>query len=162
MPPPGREDVSVVVVRPGARSPELLAVVFVCGLWRRCDEAAHELISGSARTGRGDERDASRGESRSGGKWERFRQGAGSAMHAWDPCNAPRSVLCRIERYRQIRIITILRRPPSITCTSQHTSYAGGIVITLQQFSMEPTKEHIFTTTTQTSQEPKIQYKDPK
>ena len=55
------------------------------------------------------------------------------------PCNAPRSVLCRLERSRQIRIITILGRPPGITCTSQHIRYAGEIVI-LQQFSMEPTK----------------------
>ena len=29
----------------------------------------------------------------------------------------------------KIRIITILGRPPDITCTSQHTRYVGGIVI---------------------------------
>ena len=61
-----------------------------------------------------------------------------STAYGW--CNAPRSVLCRFEHSRQICIITILGHPPGITCTSQHTRYAGGIVITLQQFSMEPQK----------------------
>ena len=45
--------------------------------------------------------------------------------------NAPGSVLCRFGRSHQIHIITILGCPPSITCTSQHTHYAGGIVINI-------------------------------
>ena len=55
------------------------------------------------------------------------------------------------------RIITILRRPPDITCTPKHTRYVGGIVITLQQFTKESTTtaegEIIYTRMTQTSQE---------
>ena len=34
----------------------------------------------------------------------------------------------------EIRIITILGRPPDIMCTTKRAHYAGGIVITLQQF----------------------------
>ena len=34
----------------------------------------------------------------------------------------------------EIRIITILGRPPDIMCTPKNAHYVGGIVITLQQF----------------------------
>ena len=73
------------------------------------------------------------------------------------------SALCSFSDPRQIRIETIQRRPPSTMCTSKHTHDAGGIkVATLQQFTMEPKNEYIYTTTTRTSQEYKyIQYKDP-
>ena len=74
----------------------------------------------------------------------------------------PGSVLCRFERSSQIRIITILGRPPSITCTSEHTRYAGGIVITLQQFSMDPTKEHIYNNDSPSQEKKRLQYKEPK
>ena len=35
----------------------------------------------------------------------------------------------------KIYIITILGRPPDITCTPKHARYVGGIVITLHQFT---------------------------
>ena len=76
-------------------------------------------------------------------------------------CNAPKSVLCRLGRYRQSRIITILGRPPGITCMSQDTRYAGGIVITLEQFSMEPTKNIYIQQRLTESRVQKIHYKDP-
>ena len=72
----------------------------------------------------------------------------------------PGSVLCRFKRYRQIRITTILVRPPDITCSSQHTRYAGGIVMIITTVLDGTTKEHIYTNDSQ-SQEQKIQYKDP-
>ena len=56
----------------------------------------------------------------------------------------------------KIRIITILGRPPDITCTPKYARYVGGIVITLQQFTKESattTEEDIYTRTTQTSQD---------
>ena len=34
----------------------------------------------------------------------------------------------------EIRIITILGRPPDIMCMPKHAHYVGGIVIALQQF----------------------------
>ena len=59
-------------------------------------------------------------------------------------CNTPGSVLCRFERSCQIRIITILGRPPGITCTSQHTRYAGGIVMIITTVLDGTQKEHIY------------------
>ena len=56
----------------------------------------------------------------------------------------------------KFRIITILGRPPDITCTPKHACYVGGIVITLQQFTKESattTEWDIYTRTTQTSHE---------
>ena len=41
----------------------------------------------------------------------------------------------------KIRIITILGRPPDITCTPKHARYVGGIVITLQQFTKESAQQ---------------------
>ena len=35
------------------------------------------------------------------------------------------------------RIISILGRPPDITCTPKHACYVGGFVITIQQFTKE-------------------------
>jgi hypothetical protein len=52
------------------------------------------------------------------------------------------------------------KRPPSKMCTSQHTHYAGGIkVVTLHEFTMEPTKEYNITTKTPWVKKPIIHTK---
>ena len=50
--------------------------------------------------------------------------------------------------FHQIRIITIIGRPPSIMCTSQHTRYAGGIVMIITIVHDGTHKNNIYSTTT--------------
>ena len=63
--------------------------------------------------------------------------------------------------FRQIRIITILGRPPGITCTSQHTRYAGGIVMIITIVHDGTHKRTYIHQRLTESRIQKIHYKDP-